>query len=102
MRRARILRASILQPTLHIEDVPLHTHESASLVFVLEGTYRTSADGPVKVSSTPMVIYNPAGTRDEEATLIYQGGITTHQMAASLRLGARPAPGARAETPHRW
>jgi|ERR1700761_4121650 len=84
MRRARILRASILQPTLHIQDVPFHTHESASLVFVLEGTYRTSADGPAKVSSTPMVIYNPAGTTHRDSFVVLQGRFMALSLSAEV------------------
>lgn len=53
---------SILQPTVHAEDVPLHTHDTASLVFVMHGRYITSADGPRQSESSPLLIFNPAGT----------------------------------------
>ncbi len=76
--------ASILQPTLHIEDVPLHTHESASLVFVLEGTYRTSADSPAKISSTPMVIYNPPGTTHRDSFVVPQGRFMALSLSADV------------------
>ena len=35
---------SVLKPTFHAEDVPLHTRDTASLIFVLEGSYLTSAE----------------------------------------------------------
>jgi hypothetical protein len=47
---------SLLTPALRAEDVPLHTHENASFVFVLSGSYSSGADGAVPVGSRPMLI----------------------------------------------
>ena len=58
---------SVLQPTFHAEDVALHTHDSASLIFVLEGVYRTSADGPTKLSSGALLVSNPQGTTHRDS-----------------------------------
>ena len=54
--------ASLVTPTLRAEEVPLHTHESASFVLVLSGNYLSSADGAAPVSFGPTLIFNPAGT----------------------------------------
>ncbi len=64
---------SLLHPAFHEEDVPLHTHESTSIVFVLEGLYRTSADGPTKLLSGETLIYNPAGTTHRDSFLTLHG-----------------------------
>jgi AraC family transcriptional regulator len=64
---------SVLRPTLHEEDVPLHTHASASLVLVLEGAYRTSADGPSRLLSGETLIYNPPGTTHRDSFVRPQG-----------------------------
>jgi AraC family transcriptional regulator len=58
---------SLLQPKFREEDVPLHTHESASLVFVLNGVYRTSADGPAKILRGETLLFNPAGTTHRDS-----------------------------------
>src|SRR4051794_19623299 len=64
---------SILQPTFHAEDVPLHTHETASLIFVLDGSYLTSADGPITLSSDPFLVFNPAGTTHRDSFVAPKG-----------------------------
>ena len=78
---------SLLQPAFHEEDVPLHTHDSASLVFVLEGAYRTSADGPTKLLCGEALIYNPAGTTHRDSFLKPQGRFLaisiSHEIAQS-------------------
>ncbi len=76
--------ASILQPTLHEEDVPLHTHDSASFIFVLEGTYRTSADGRQKVSSEPRLIFNPSGTVHRDSFVTPRGRFLALSVAKQL------------------
>ena len=53
---------ALLTPTVRAEDLPLHTHENASFVFVLSGDYISTADGAPALSVVPMLIYNPAGT----------------------------------------
>ncbi len=64
---------SVLQPTFHAEDVSLHTHDTASFIFVLEGSYRTSADGPTKLSSGPFLVSNPAGTTHRDSFVVPVG-----------------------------
>ena len=76
--------ASVLQPTLHEEDVALHTHDSASLIFVFEGTYRTSADGPQKLSSDPILIFNPAGTVHRDSFVDPKGRFLALSIAKQL------------------
>ena len=76
--------ASILQPTLHEEDVPLHTHDSASLIFVFEGMYRTSADGPQKLSSGPTLIFNPSGTVHRDSFVTPRGRFLALSIAKQL------------------
>jgi AraC family transcriptional regulator len=60
--------ASILTPTLRAEDVPLHTHENASFVLVLAGSYLSSADGAPEVSPVSTLIFNPAGTTHRDSS----------------------------------
>ena len=76
--------ASVLQPTLHEEDVPLHTHDSASLIFVLEGTYRTSADCRQKLSSEPRLIFNPSGTVHRDSFVTPKGRFLALSVAKKL------------------
>ena len=64
---------SVLQPTFHAEDVPLHTHDTASLVLVMDGAYLTSADGPTKLSSDPLLVFNPAGTTHRDSFVVPKG-----------------------------
>ncbi|AEU36388.1 transcriptional regulator, AraC family [Granulicella mallensis MP5ACTX8] len=59
--------ASLLTPALRAEDVPLHTHENASFVFVMSGAYHSSADGAARIKSEPMLIFNPAGTTHRDS-----------------------------------
>ncbi len=55
----------ILQPKFHEEDAPLHTHGPVSIVFVLAGAYRTTADGPTSRPCGETLIYNPGATTIE-------------------------------------
>lgn len=64
---------SVLKPTLHAEDVPVHTHHSATMIFVVEGCYLTSADGPRRLSPGPFLIYNPAGTTHRDSFTVPKG-----------------------------
>lgn len=75
---------SIIQPTFHAEDVPLHTHDTASLIFVLEGTYLTSADGPKKLSSSPFLIFNPAGTTHRDSFDVPNGRFMAMSLSATV------------------
>ena len=61
---------SLLTPTLRREEVPLHTHQNASFVSVLSGSYRSSADG---AAAEPMLIFNPAGTTHRDSFLLPEG-----------------------------
>jgi AraC family transcriptional regulator len=64
---------SLLTPALRAEDVPLHTHENASFVFVLSGSYLSAADGAAPVGSGPMLIFNPAGTTHRDSFTLADG-----------------------------
>jgi AraC family transcriptional regulator len=64
---------SLLEPTLRAEDVPLHTHENASFVFVLEGSYLSNADGAPSVCTTSTLIFNPAGTAHRDSFALANG-----------------------------
>jgi hypothetical protein len=64
---------SLLAPTLRAEDVRLHTHENASFVLVLEGSYLSSADGAPPVCPTSMLIFNPAGTTHRDSFRLATG-----------------------------
>src|SRR5579863_3410430 len=50
---------SLLTPILRAEDVPLHTHDTASFVFVLSGLYVSKADGAPPNLRVPTLIFNP-------------------------------------------
>jgi AraC family transcriptional regulator len=79
---------SLLQPRFHEEDVPLHTHESTSIVFVLEGVYRTSADGPTKLLSGETLIYNPAGTTHRDSFLTPHGSFLAISVSNEISRSA--------------
>ena len=64
---------SLLTATLRSEDVPLHTHDNASFVFVLSGVYRSRADGVPRNICAPTLIFNPAGTTHRDSFLRPQG-----------------------------
>ena len=44
------------------EEIPLHTHEEAHFIFVVQGTYITSARDVDPVCSSRTLLFNPAGT----------------------------------------
>jgi AraC family transcriptional regulator len=64
---------SVLAPTLRAEDVPLHTHENASFVLVLAGSYLSSADGAPPVCPVSTLIFNPAGTSHRDSFRLATG-----------------------------
>jgi AraC family transcriptional regulator len=64
---------SLLTPTFRAEEVPLHEHESASFVFVLSGDYLSSADGAAPLTTSPTLIFNPAGTTHRDSFLLASG-----------------------------
>lgn len=78
---------SLMRPTLRAEDVPLHTHQGASFVFVLSGTYSSEADGAVLGVRNPMLIFNPAGTTHRDSFVIAEGRFLAISISdESLRL----------------
>lgn len=85
---------SLLTPTLRAEDVPLHTHENASFVFVVAGSYRSSADG---ASSEQMLIFNPAGTTHRDTFVLPRGrflGVAVSEPCLKTALDATRLPAA--------
>ncbi len=70
---------SLITPSLRAEDVPLHTHENASFVFVVAGAYRSSADG---ATSEQMLIFNPAGTTHRDSFVMPQGRFLAISVSA--------------------
>lgn len=64
---------SLLKATLRAEEVPLHTHDHASFVFVLSGDYVSSANHAPSVCTSPAVIFNPAGTTHRDSFVLAEG-----------------------------
>jgi AraC family transcriptional regulator len=62
---------ALMAPVLPQEEVPLHTHEDASFVFLLNGIYLSSAANAYPECEGPTLIYNPPRTthRDRFKTL---------------------------------
>lgn len=54
--------ASLMSPRIPVEEMPRHTHEEASFVLILRGTYLSSAAGAEDRQAAPFVVYNPPGT----------------------------------------
>jgi AraC family transcriptional regulator len=86
---------SLLTPTLRAENVPLHTHENASFVFVLSGSYLSSADGATPVNTGPMLIFNPAGTTHRDSFVLADGrffaiSISDHSLRTALHWAVLP------------
>src|SRR5579862_4280580 len=80
---------SLLEPTLRAEDVPLHTHENASFVFVVAGSYLSNADGAPRVCMAPTVIFNPAGTTHRDSFALANGRFLAVSISnQSLRIAA--------------
>lgn len=78
---------SLHAPSLRAEEVPLHTHHSASFVLVLQGSYLSSADGAEPVS--PMLIFNPAGTTHRDSFRLAHGRFLAVSISDSnLRMPA--------------
>jgi AraC family transcriptional regulator len=83
---------SLLIPASRAEDVPLHTHEHASFVFVLSGAYMSGADGATKISSEPMLVFNPAGTTHRDSFVRPTGGFLALSISdESLRVALNGA-----------
>ena len=83
---------SLLTPTLRAEDVPLHTHQNASFVSVLSGSYRSSADG---AGSGETLIYNPRGTTHRDTFVLPRGrflaiSISDHCLKIALDAALLP------------
>jgi AraC family transcriptional regulator len=64
---------SLLKPTLRAEDIPLHTHDNASFVFVVAGMYLSSASGTPPVCPPSTIIFNPAGTTHRDSFALASG-----------------------------
>jgi AraC family transcriptional regulator len=62
---------ALMAPVLPPEEVPLHTHEDASFVLLLNGPYLSSAANAGSECEGPTLIYNPPQTthRDRFKTL---------------------------------
>jgi AraC family transcriptional regulator len=57
---------SRMAPHIPAEEMPVHTHEDASFVFVLRGVYLSSAINAGAQCHGPALIFNPAGTRHRD------------------------------------
>jgi len=55
------------------EEVQPHTHDEAHFVLVLGGRYMSSATGAPLASSTPLLVFNPAGTTHRDRFYRGQG-----------------------------
>jgi AraC family transcriptional regulator len=55
-----------LQANAPEREVARHTHDEAHFVLVLSGGYKSSASGAPEISSTPLLVFNPAGTTHED------------------------------------
>jgi quercetin dioxygenase-like cupin family protein len=87
---------SLLTPTLRAEDVPLHTHDNVSFVFVLSGAYASSADRAAPISTDPVLIYNPAGAVHRDSFVLADGqflavSISTQSLRVALDWAALPS-----------
>ncbi len=80
---------SLLEPTLRAEDVPLHTHENASFVLVIAGSYLSNADGAPPVCRASTLIFNPAGTAHRDSFALAKGRFLAVSISdQSLRIAA--------------
>jgi AraC family transcriptional regulator len=80
---------SLLTATLRAEEVPLHTHENASFVFVLSGAYLSAADGATVGNVGPTLIFNPAGTVHRDSFVRADGRFLAVSIAdPSLRIAS--------------
>ncbi len=73
-----------LTPTVPEEQVQEHSHAEAHYVLVLEGRYVSSAAGAPAVTSGPVLIYNPPGTRHRDCFRGEGGLFLTVAVPASL------------------
>ena len=76
---------SLLSPELRAEDVPLHSHQNASFVLVLKGCYLSSADGAERVSRSPALFFNPAGTTHRDSFELAQGRFLAVSLSEQSR-----------------
>jgi AraC family transcriptional regulator len=68
---------SLLKPMLRAEDIPLPTHDQASFVFVVAGSYLSSASGAPPVCPSSTIIFNPAGTTHRDSFALPSGRFLT-------------------------
>jgi AraC family transcriptional regulator len=78
------------------EDVETHTHEDAHFVFVLSGTYVTSAYGARGVVRSPTLIFNPPGTTHRDR---FTKGIGTFMTVSLSSVTFREAADVQAVAP---
>lgn len=85
---------AVMTPELPADEVPVHTHESASFVFLLSGSYISSARGAGEALDRPTLIYNPPGTTHRDRFRILEGGrfLTISVSDDVLRSVAEEAP----------
>ena len=57
---------SRMVPEVRAEEMPVHTHEDASFVFVIRGVYLSSTRNAGAACSGPALIFNPAGTKHRD------------------------------------
>jgi AraC family transcriptional regulator len=97
---------SLLTPAFRAEDIPLHGHEHASFVCVLSGAYLSSADGAARVSRSPTLIFNPAGTVHRDTFVLADGrflavSISDQSLGVALNWAALPTSAVASVSRHR-
>lgn len=81
---------SVLEPTLRAEEVPLHSHDHASFVLVLQGSYISSADGAGAESAPSTLIFNPVGTTHRDSFKVARGRFLAVSLSdESLRIATK-------------
>jgi AraC family transcriptional regulator len=66
-------------PTVHADDVPVHTHTEAHFILVTAGTYCSTASG--FTAALPCLIYNPPGTQHRDCFAATQTLAAAHFYA---------------------
>ena len=69
------------------EQVPLHSHDDAHFVFVVRGTYATSARRADALCGPTTLLFNPSGTTHRDRFVTPTGAFLAISVAAS-RLGS--------------
>jgi AraC family transcriptional regulator len=79
---------SLMAPVLPPEDVPLHTHEDASFVLLLEGKYISSARNADSECEGPTLIYNPPQTTHRDRFKALTGRFLAISVSRASFFGA--------------